>query len=288
MANKKISLSEKVKTLVEISRPINIIMVIFGVAVTLLAGLNKVPPLELLIPAVVAAAFIAAAGNAINDYYDINIDRINRPDRPLPSGKITKRGIWAYAIVLFGIGIAISVLLTLSNFVIALVNSILLAVYAARLKKSGFLGDIVISYLVASVFIFAAVAINELKIGFILAVAAFFTNAAREVLKDLEDIKGDKLFGARTLPMLMGRKKAIIVVSSFLTVSILVSPFPYTLGILNWPYLPVAFLADGIFAYLIYILNKRTDQKAVALTQRLVKFGALIGLVAFLAGALPI
>ncbi len=288
MAKRNASFLEKIKVLVEVSRPINITMVVFGVVVTLLAGLNKMPPFNILVPAVVAAAFIATAGNAINDYYDINIDIVNRPDRPLPSGKITKRGIWAYAIVLFGIGIAVSVLLNPFAFAIALANSILLAVYAARLKKSGFLGDLLISYLVASVFIFAAVSINELKIGFILAVAAFFTNSAREVLKDLEDIKGDKLFGARTLPMLIGRKKAIIIVSSFLAVSILVSPFPYTLGILNWPYLLVAFAADGIFAYLIYVLNRRTDQKAVTITQRLVKFGALIGLLAFLAGALPI
>ena len=145
-----------------------------------------------------------------------------------------------------------------------------------------------ISYLVASVFIFAALAIGQLKIGFILAVAAFFTNAAREVLKDMEDIKGDKLFGARTLPSLIGLKKSVIIVSAFLIVSILVSPFPYTLGILDWPYLAVAAVADLIFAYIIYLLGKRVNQKAISLNQRLIKFGALIGLLAFLAGAFPI
>ncbi|HIK00962.1 TPA: UbiA family prenyltransferase [archaeon] len=288
MGGKKISLVNNVKILVEISRPINILMVIFGVVITLLAGLERVPPFELLLPAVIAAASIAAAGNAINDYYDIQIDRINRPDRPLPSGKITQRGIWAYAIVLFAVGIIVSLLLAFSNFVLALVNSVLLGVYAYRLKRSGFFGDIVISYLVASVFIFAALAIHSLKIGFILAVAAFFTNAAREVLKDLEDMRGDKLFGARTLPTLIGRKKSVIIVSSFLVVSILVSPFPFTLGILDWPYLAIVIIADLIFAYIIYLLNKKADQKTVAINQRLIKFGALIGLFAFLAGALPI
>ncbi len=288
MGIKKISLSEKLKILIEISRPVNILMVIFGIIITLVAGLESIPPLGLLLPAVIAAASIAAAGNAINDYYDIQIDRINRPERPLPSGKITQRGIWGYAIFLFATGIIVSILLTLANFVLAFVNSVLLGIYAYRLKRSGFFGDIVISYLVASVFIFAALAIHSLKIGFILAVAAFFTNSAREVLKDLEDIKGDKLFGARTLPLLIGRKKSIIIVSSFLIVSILVSPLPFTLGILKWPYLAVAALADFIFLDIIYLLNKKTDKKTIALNQRLIKFAALTGLLAFLAGVLPV
>src|SRR3989344_6883659 len=158
------SFIDKIKTLVDISRPLNVAMVVFAVVVTHFARPPGPLHLEILIATSIAAAFIAAAGNAINDYYDIQIDRINRPDRPLPSGKITQRGIWAYAIVLFAVGIIVSLLLAFSNFVLALVNSVLLGVYAYRLKRSGFFGDIVISYLVASVFIFAALAIHSLKI----------------------------------------------------------------------------------------------------------------------------
>lgn len=289
MAKKQTSFAEKIQILVEISRPINVAMVVFGVFVTLLASLDKIPSLSLLLPTTLAAAFIAAGGNAVNDYYDVYIDRINRPNRPLPAGKITLRGIWAYAVVLFGLGILAAMFLgSIPVFLLAVINSILLAVYAYRLKKSGFFGDLIISYLVASVFIFAAIPAGNLKIGLILAVAAFFTNTAREVLKDLEDIKGDRLFGARTLPVIIGRKHAIIVARSSLIVSILVSPFPYTLGILSYPYLVVALLADGVFAYIVYMLGKSSDLKIIAKTQRLVKFGALFGLIALMAGAIPV
>ncbi|HIK02935.1 TPA: UbiA family prenyltransferase [archaeon] len=285
---KKDSFVEKIKTLIDISRPINVAMVVFGVLVTFFARPPGPLNLELLFPTIIAAAFIAAGGNAINDYYDVFIDKINRPDRPLPSGKITLRGIWAYAFALFAIGIVVSWLLPFWSFLIAFTNAFLLAIYAYRLKRSGFFGDLVISYLVASVFIFAGTAIDNLEIGFILAIAAFFTNTAREILKDLEDIKGDKMFGVRTLPLIAGRKKSVIFVSSFLVISILVSPFPYTLGILTYPYLVVAFVADGIFAYIIYLLRKNTDLATISKTQRLVKFGALFGLVAFLVGAIPL
>ncbi|HIJ97791.1 TPA: UbiA family prenyltransferase [archaeon] len=281
------SFIDKIKTLVDISRPLNVAMVVFAVVVTHFARPPGPLHLEILIATSIAAAFIAAAGNAINDYYDVFIDRINRPDRPLPSGKITLRGIWAYAFALFAIGIMVSLLLPFWSFLIAFTNAFLLAIYAYRLKRSGFFGDLIISYLVASVFIFAGTAIGNLEIGFILAIAAFFTNTAREVLKDLEDIKGDKMFGARTLPLMAGKKNSIITVSSFLIISILVSPFPYTLGILTYPYLVMAFAADGIFVYIIYLLRKSTDLRTISKTQRLVKFGALVGLVAFLVGAIP-
>ena len=287
-AKKEVSFLEKIKTLVEISRPINVAMVVFGVLVTLFARPPGPMPLHILFPAVITAACVTAAGNAINDYYDVFIDKINRPNRPLPSGKISLRGMWAYAIALFAIGVVVSTLLPFWSFILALANSILLGIYASRLKQSGFFGDVAISYLVASVFIFSATAIGNLKIGFILAVAAFFTNTAREILKDMEDIKGDKMFGAKTLPMIIGKQKSIIFVSSFLIVSILVSPFPYTLGILAFPYLILAFLADGIFAYIIFLLKKDASLKIISKTQRLVKFGALFGLAAFLLGALPL
>ncbi len=291
MANGKISFIEKVKTLAHITRPVNVIMVVFGVFVTLLAGLKQIPPLGIFIPTMLAGACISSAGNAINDYYDIDIDRINRPNRPLPSGKITLVGIWTYAAVLFGIGILATLLLPVASFLcfsLALINSILLCIYAYRLKKSGFFGDLLISYLVASVFIFAAIPVHNFKIGFILAIAAFFTNSAREVLKDIEDIPGDKLFKAHTLPVIIGKKNSLIVVSSFLFVSILVSPFPYTLGILSFPYLLVALFVDGLFLYTIYMLSKKSDLKTISRNQRLIKFGALLGLVAFLAGAIPL
>lgn len=281
---KKLNLIEKAKVLVQISRPLNILMVVFGAVVTTLAALGKLAPFNVLIPVILTAAFIATAGNAINDYYDIGIDRINRPERALPSGKITAKGLWAYAIVLFALGILSSMFLDFYCIVLAVANTILLGVYAYKLKKSGFFGDLLISYLVASVFIFSALAINTIKIGLILAIAAFSTNTAREILKDLEDVKGDKLFGARTLPVIWGKKKSIAIVTAFLILSILVSPLPYLLGILSSFYMIFALFADVIFAFTIYSLFQNSDLKSVKANQFKIKLGAIIGLLAFLAG----
>lgn len=278
----------KLKILVEITRPLNVAMVAVGVFIATLAGLGEIAPFVVLVPAIFAAMLISAAGNALNDYYDIEIDNINRPHRPLPSGKIAPIEVWAYAIVLFASGVVLSLFLPILSIIIAAVNSILLAFYASHIKKSGFFGNLLISYLVASVFAFGSAAVGNLKIGAFLAIAAFFTNAGREVLKNLEDIRGDKMFGAKTIPILEGGKKSLFIIAAFLVVSILVSPIPYFLGILSLYYLIVAFFADGIFISVILFLYKSKTLKTVSRCQQLIKVGAIIGLIAFLVGTIPL
>jgi geranylgeranylglycerol-phosphate geranylgeranyltransferase len=277
----------QIKILIQITRPLNILMVAIGVLIAILVGIGKLAPIDITIPAVLAAACISAGGNSLNDYYDRFIDTINKPDRPLPSGKITSAGVWTFSLFLFVLGIGFSLLLPWLCIVIALVNSFLLVLYAIRLKKSGFFGNILISYLVASIFAFGAAAVNALVIGIFLSIVAFFTNAARELLKDMEDIKGDEMFGAKTLPMLEGRQKSKIVVSSFLVISILVSPLPYFLEILSLYYLILAIFADGIFATVIYSISKSAKNKNIKINSQRIKIGAIIGLIAFLAGTVP-
>ncbi len=284
---KKITLLEKVRYLAQSTRPINLLMIFAGVLITIYVGLKGFSSLKLTLLTAFAAVSIAAGGNAINDYYDIDIDVINRPNRPLPSGKIKPKTIWVFSILLFILGISFSLLLPLLNLVIAVINSILLGLYASKLKRSGFFGNLLISYLVASVFIFSAAAIGKLLIGVFLAIVAFFTNAAREILKDMEDVKGDKLFGAKTFPMLEGRKKSVVVVNAFLIIGILLSPIPYLIGLLSLYYMLFAFLTDILFVYVICSITKSASIKNIKVNQKRVKIAAIIGLLAFLAGTVP-
>lgn len=279
---------EKLKTLIELTRPLNVAMVGIAVILSIFISLGEIAPFYITISAILTAMLIAAAGNTLNDYYDIEIDHINRPDRPLPSGKITAMGVWAYASVLFAAGIIFSLFLPLLAVVIAIVNSALLIVYASHLKKSGFFGNILVSYLVASVFAFGSIAVGKLVIGILLSIVAFFTNAAREILKDMEDLKGDEMFGAKTIPILEGKNKSIVIISSFLVVSILVSPLPYLLHILSIYYFIVALIADVFFAFVILSLYKEPELKNIKKQQQIIKLGALVGLMAFLIGAIPL
>jgi geranylgeranylglycerol-phosphate geranylgeranyltransferase len=188
-----------------ITRPVN--SIVAGIAVLLgyviAAGSLDVAAL-VLVPLV---ACITAAGNSINDYYDRNIDRINRPDRPIPAGMVTPNEAIIASALLFLSGLAIT--LATQNIlliVIALFNSLLLVLYAAALKGKPLIGNISVSYLAASIFLFggAAVGTEGLMQTLPLAGITFFAMLARELLKDAEDMEGDARGGARTLPMMIG------------------------------------------------------------------------------------
>jgi len=188
----------------QIIRPVNALVA--GIAVllgVLVAGVGLTPVMLLLVLAVFC---ITGAGNAVNDYCDREIDAINRPERPIPSGAVSIRGAVLYSAVLFLSGIICAAFVHPFCFGFACVNSILLVAYAARLKGVPLAGNLVVSYLAGSIFLFggAAGGLDGIFLNLSLAGIVFFPMMAREILKDAEDIEGDLEGGARTLPMVIG------------------------------------------------------------------------------------
>ncbi len=189
---------------VRITRPHNAVVAGLTALIGYLVATGTLTPPTLLLA--VAVALITAAGNVINDVYDVEIDRINRPDRPIPSGSISLSGAKAYAVTLFIGGLAAAALTTALCLAIALANSVILIAYAVRLKRTPGVGNVAVAYLTASVFLFggAFAGIEGLVQNLALAAITFLATIAREVLKDAEDVDGDAAGGARTLPMIIG------------------------------------------------------------------------------------
>jgi len=138
--------------------------------------------------ATLAAFLICGAGNVINDYFDYEVDKINNPTRALPSGKISLSRAYAYSILLFFIGILISYTVNVYALMIAVVNSSLLYLYPWKVKGGGGISkNLVVSYLVASPFLFGGVSAGETaewRATLIFVLLAFFANTAREIIKD--------------------------------------------------------------------------------------------------------
>ncbi|MDP7282333.1 MAG: UbiA family prenyltransferase [Candidatus Undinarchaeales archaeon] len=246
------------KPLFEMTRPKAVLAGIIGiVSAVFLTGADQM----LLLPAVMTIAFLTSAGNVINDYYDLKIDKVNRPDRPIPSGRVSLKGAKIFATVLFFIGIMASLSLTPLCILIAFINTFLLLIYAGLFKRSGFLGNIIVGGMVGSVFIFGAVLNGSLITGIMLAVLVFFVASAREVLKDLGDIRGDRAGGAKTLPINRGIRKSKMIIVSFLVLFMLSSPLPYLAGLLPIAYLIVIVAADFLFARVIFNLFRKSSVK---------------------------
>ena len=212
---------------VRITRPHNAVVAgLTALVGYLIATGTLTPPARLL---AVVVALITAGGNVINDVFDVDIDRINRPDRPIPAGEISLAGAKAYAVALFAVGLLAAVLTTTLCLAIALANSVILVAYAVRLKRTPLLGNMAVAYLAASVFLFggAFAGIEGLVQNLSLAAITFLATVAREVLKDAEDVDGDAAGGARTLPMIIGIRRTGMLAFACACGAVLASILPF-------------------------------------------------------------
>jgi 4-hydroxybenzoate polyprenyltransferase len=151
---------------------------------------------------------IAAAGYIINDYYDIKIDYINKPDRVVIGKYIPRRFAILFHTTFSFIGIVIGFYLSWQIAVVHFLSAFLLWWYSNNLKRLPFVGNFSIAFLTAlSIYIVAILYHSSNPIITIYAVFAFFMTLVREVIKDMEDLKGDSSFGCQTLPIVWGFRK---------------------------------------------------------------------------------
>jgi 4-hydroxybenzoate polyprenyltransferase len=205
---------------------------------------------------------IAAAGYIINDYYDVKIDAINKPDRLLVGKEIRRRRAMFAHLILSFIGVAGGFWLSVEVGLINLGAVLLLWGYSARLKKMLLIGNVVISLLAASMLLVVAVYADTLnKITISYALFALIISLIREIIKDMEDVKGDASFDCRTLPIVAGLRNTklvlyplIAVFQAFLLVVIL---HPRTNFILDI-YMILLVLAPSVWLLLKLI---RADRK---------------------------
>ncbi len=233
-----------------IIRPVNALVA--GIAIllgVLVAGVELNPVVLLLVLTVFC---ITGAGNAVNDYCDREIDAINRPDRPIPSGSVSIRGAMVFSAVLFLAGIIGAALVNPFCFGFACVNSILLVIYAARLKGVPLAGNLVVSYLAGSIFLFggAVGGLDGMILNLPLAGIVFFPMVAREVLKDAEDIEGDREGGALTLPMITGVLTSCRIAAVLAAGAVILSLLPIVPWWGVW-YLVTIALADVVILFAV-------------------------------------
>lgn len=225
-----------------ILRPTNaVVSGLVALLAFLIAGGAPGPVMAWLFP---AAVLITGAGNAINDYYDAAIDRVNRPERPIPSGRVSERGAARYAAVLFVAGCLFAVPAGTVPFLIAAGNAALLWLYAARLKRVALVGHLAVAYLAASIFVFggAAAGLAGLEQVLPLALITALGTVARELLKAAEDVEGDREGGARTFPVRFGIRPTVRLALGFALAGVAASALPYA----AWgvPYLALIAPAD--------------------------------------------
>jgi geranylgeranylglycerol-phosphate geranylgeranyltransferase len=233
---------------------------------------------------------VTGAGNVINDYFDHKIDSINRPDRPIPSGRIQRKTALYIAISLFVVGILLSLLLGPLCLFLAIVNSWLLIFYASTFKRMVLIGNLVVGYLAGSTFLFggALEIFNGMGIrsNVVLFLLAILVTMAREIVKDIQDIEGDSKAGATTLPIIVGKEFSARLTAVLGLTGVILSPLPLLLneafGVL---YLVIIFVADLLLLLSINEIILKDNPKK---SSRLLKIAMFVALIAFVAGTIPL
>ncbi len=178
---------------------------------------------------ILATLLITAAGYMINDYYDVKIDYVNRPNEVIV-GKGIKRRVVIFLHTIFnftgiGLGVLVAPRIAIVNFVAAF----LLWLYSNRLKREPFIGNLTVAFLTGlSVYLVAFYYQKNELLVLTYAIFAFFLNLIREILKDIEDRNGDRKHGCRTLPIVIGfrkTKQVIFIVALCFVSAILIITF---------------------------------------------------------------
>lgn len=236
-----------------------------------------------LFPVFITVFLITGAGNAINDYFDAGIDAVNRPDRPIPSGRLKKESAYKFSFLLFAGGALTAYFIGTVPFFIAIINSILLYLYAFSLKRKVFVGNLSVSYLTGSTFLFggAAYGLKGIEATSVLFFLSMLATLAREIVKAIEDMEGDRKDGAVTLPNRIGERPSAYIASAVGLLAVLLSPLPYITGLFKDSYLLVVGIADVVFLYAVFLILKKNPSAS----SKYFKVAMFFALVAFIAGS---
>ncbi len=270
-------------------RPINCLMMGFAV---LVGGILATQHVSYVLWSNLAYGFITgfmltAASMTINDYYDREIDAVNEPNRPIPSGLIQPREALAFAFTLTVIGFVSAYSTNIFCFLTALVAWSLLLTYTTVGKRSGLPGNLLVSACVATPFVYGSYAVaSAIEVNvLIFASMAFLANTGREITKGIVDVQGDRMKNIQTLAVRYGEKSAAVTAALFYLFAVLLSPIPWLLKIVSFWFIPLVTITDFGLAASSYMLVENYSRENARKVKKIILFWFIIGLLAFVFGA---
>src|SRR5690554_4855837 len=230
---------------------------------------------------VLATVLIAASGYMINDYYDVKIDYVNKPEEVVV-GKNIKRRMVMFLHTIFnvagvGIGLFIDIKIGLINFVAAF----LLWFYSNSLKRMPFVGNVVVALLTGlAIYVIGFYYQTSLLLVLTYSIFAFFINLIREIIKDIEDRNGDRKHGSKTLPIVLGfrgTKNVIFLISLLFVLSIVVATYKLHNELLYY-YFGGLSLLFFLFLYKIYMADRKAHFTQLSLLSKLLMLTGIISM----------
>ncbi len=263
-------------------RPVNAVMAVLGTFISSLVaiGTSIESHIELIAIASLVVFFVLTGGNVMNDVLDSETDKVNHPERPIPSGKISRGQGKAIYVSSFALSVIVAfIFLNIFAVLVVIMADILLIVYETKGKYMGLPGNIIISLLIGAIFLFGGIIFLKPERTILLMALASMSNLSRELIKDVEDMKGD--VDRMTFPKKYGAKAALNLSSAMIVSTILVSFLPYLAGLFTYPYLLAVSVCDLSFGLTLIFQYKNARQG-----QNFSKISMVLGLISFTVGGI--
>lgn len=280
-----------INSFVRLTRFEHSLMLVLAVLIGQIIALGELPDYRIALAASIPPFFIGLASFAINDFFDVETDRKNRRnDRPLVNGSASKSEAYYLSIGLFILGVLVSFALPEECYAMAGGFAIVAFLYSFRLKDKPVIGNLYIAATMAVPFIYGNYSVSPdlLPAVVVLSLIAFVTGLAREIAGDVRDMKGDsKARKSKTLPMIMGKRNALLLHFLLYAVAVLMSFYPFLyIEPFAWNtfYLVPILLTDALILYAATstLLDQSVSSFRRSRNASLVALGT--GLLGFLAG----
>jgi len=266
-------------------RPSNLVIAFLSIGVaSLLAGGTGAQWLAIA-AAAVSGALIGSGGMVINDILDVEIDRVNKPDRVLVTGAVPMDHARLLYMALNAGALAFGFLLPPAAQYIALFSVLFLYVYSSVLKRTVLLGNLAVGFMTGLAFVYGGAAVGNIDRALLPAVFACLLNVGREIIKDMEDVEGDRMYGAATLPVRFGMNAAAAAATFFIAAVMLAAVYPFAAGIYSLTY--AVLVGAGMVTVLSYVIASLWVNASVANLHRLstiIKYDMIVGLIAIYLG----
>jgi geranylgeranylglycerol-phosphate geranylgeranyltransferase len=276
----------KLTGFLRLTRPLNCLIMGFAVIVgaSLVSTLNFT--LNLLLGFVTSFS-LTAASMTINDYYDRQIDAINEPNRPIPSGAVSPKEALIFAAALTTTGLVAAFKTNLPSLVVAVTALIVSVTYITKGKGTGLPGNLLVSTTVVIPFIYGGLTVGQIETSTLLFVAiAFLSNTGREITKGIVDVEGDRSHNIKTIAVTYGERTAAAAAAVFSLLAVCLSPLPWLWELVSDWFLPPVLITDiGILVSSILLLRNYSRKNAKKI-KNLSLIWFTTGLLAFILGKL--
>jgi geranylgeranylglycerol-phosphate geranylgeranyltransferase len=256
-----------------------------GVCVVMgqLLALGEFASISVIIFGFMSVFLISASILVMNDYFDVETDKINAPHRPIPSNLVSPTEALLFSLLLLLAGLLLSYLINITVLLISIVLVVIGFLYNRYFKKSGLPGNLMVSFSVGMTFIYggASVGLPFHKMVLFFGLIAALIDLGEEIAADAMDIKGDQLINSNSLAINRGKSSALKISRLIFFLVVLLSFIPFILNWFSIIYLVPIGIIDISIAYPAFRLLNSKNNEGRKLIRR-IYLGAISGIIIFL------